>query len=80
VVSNKFWTSSGVTAGIDMAAAFVRYWVELHIGPEEGKAISDDLLGVTEVMYVSWSFDRFRADISASDQNEDPWAEYYKLV
>jgi transcriptional regulator GlxA family with amidase domain len=51
-VSNKYWTSSGITAGIDMAAAFVRYWVELHVGAEEGKAISDDLLGVTEVMYV----------------------------
>jgi transcriptional regulator GlxA family with amidase domain len=53
VVSNRFWTSSGVTAGIDMAAAFVRYWIELHVGAEEGKVISDDLLGVTEVMYVS---------------------------
>ena len=52
VVSNKFWTSSGVTAGLDMAAAFVRYWVELHVGADEGKKISDDLLGVTEVMYV----------------------------
>lgn len=52
VVSNKFWTSSGVTAGIDMAAAFVRYWIELHVGAEEGKVISDDLLGVTEVMCV----------------------------
>lgn len=35
-----------------MAAAFVKYWVELHVGEEEGKRISDDLLGVTEVMYV----------------------------
>jgi hypothetical protein len=35
-----------------MAAAFVRYWVQLHISPQEGdaQAISDDLLGVTEVM------------------------------
>jgi len=63
-----------------MAAAFVRHWVELHVGSEEGKVISDDLLGVTEVMCVPWPFDRFRADISASDQNEDPWAEYYNLV
>jgi transcriptional regulator GlxA family with amidase domain len=57
VVSNKFWTSSGITAGIDMAAAFLKYWVELHVGPEDGKAISDDLLGVTEVMCVSWSLE-----------------------
>ena len=49
VVSNKFWTSSGVTAGIDMAAAFVRYWVEQHVGAEDAKRISDDILGVTEV-------------------------------
>ena len=63
-----------------MAAAFVRYWVELHVGAEEGKVISDDLLGVMEVMCVPWPFDGFRADISASDQNEDPWAEYYNLV
>jgi hypothetical protein len=39
-----------------MAAAFVRYWVELHVGTEEGNKISDDLLGVTEVMYVLLSF------------------------
>jgi hypothetical protein len=63
-----------------MAAAFVRYWVELHVGPEEGKVVSDDLLGVTEVMYVSSPFVGSRADISPSDQNEDPWADYYKLV
>jgi hypothetical protein len=63
-----------------MAAAFVRYWIELHVGQEEGEVISDDLLGVTEVMYVSSPFVGFRADISASDQNEDPWADYYKLV
>ena len=55
MVSNKFWTSSGVTAGIDMAAAFVRHWIELHVGSEEAKVISDDLLGVTEVMYIVWS-------------------------
>lgn len=52
VISNRFWTSSGITAGIDMAAAFVRYWVELHL--EEGdrdraKAVSDEILGVAEV-------------------------------
>jgi len=63
-----------------MAAAFVRHWVELHVGQEEGKAISDDLLGVTEVMCVVSPLDRFRADNSASDQNEDPWADYYKLL
>jgi hypothetical protein len=32
-----------------MAAAFVRYWVEKHIGAEHAKTISDDILGVTEV-------------------------------
>jgi len=37
-----------------MAAAFVKYWVELHVGEEEGKKISEDLLGVTEVMYVAF--------------------------
>jgi hypothetical protein len=42
-----------------MAAAFVRYWVELHVGAKEGKVVSDNLLGVTEVMCVSWLFDRF---------------------
>ena len=49
VVSNKLWTSSGVTAGIDMSAAFVRYWVQEHVGAEDAKTISDDILGVTEV-------------------------------
>ena len=85
VVSNKFWTSSGITAGIDMAAAFVKYWVELHVGEEEGKRISEDLLGVTEVMYVTSTLllrplAREKLICSASDQNEDPWAEYYKLL
>lgn len=58
VVSGKFWTSSGITAGIDMAAAFVRYWVDLHLLPDqrEGgdkekrvKEVSDEILGVAEV-------------------------------
>jgi hypothetical protein len=49
VVSNKFWTSSGITAGIDMAAAFVRYLVEQHIGEERAKEVSDAILGATEV-------------------------------
>jgi transcriptional regulator GlxA family with amidase domain len=49
VVSNKFWTASGVTAGIDMAAAFVRYWVEKHVGEAKAKGVADEILGVTEV-------------------------------
>lgn len=32
-----------------MAAAFVRHWVELHVGAEGAKAVSDEILGVAEV-------------------------------
>lgn len=52
VVSNRFWTSSGITAGIDMASAFVRYWVELHLqdgDKDKAKEVSDAILGVAEV-------------------------------
>ena len=50
-----------MTAGIDMAAAFVRHWIELHVGSEEGKVISDDLLGVTEVMYIVRSIEQVQS-------------------
>lgn len=50
VVSDKFWTASGVTAGIDMAAAFVRHIVGLHVGKDKVKEVGDSILGVLEVM------------------------------
>lgn len=37
VVSGKFWTSSGVSAGIDMALA----WIESEFGTHEATAIAD---------------------------------------
>lgn len=52
IVSNQFWTSSGVTAGIDMAAAFIRYFVALHMPPDEARAMGDKVLGILEVSYV----------------------------
>lgn len=49
MVSDKYWTSSGVTAGIDMASAFIRYFISLHMGPDEAKAFGDKVLGILEV-------------------------------
>jgi hypothetical protein len=50
VISDKFWTASGVTAGIDMASAFLRYLIELQVGKEKAKEVGDSILGVTEVL------------------------------
>ncbi len=49
VVSHRFWTSSGVTAGIDMAAAFIRHLVSLQVPPDQVGAITHELLGILEV-------------------------------
>jgi transcriptional regulator GlxA family with amidase domain len=49
VVSDKFWTSSGVTAGIDMAAAFLKHFIAAHVEPARVKDVADQLLGVLEV-------------------------------
>lgn len=49
VVSDKYWTSSGVTAGIDMAAAFLKHFIAAHVEPERVKDVADQLLGVLEV-------------------------------
>lgn len=51
-MDDRFWTSSGVTAGIDMAAAFVRHLVGLCHEVDEAKMISNQILGVLEVSYV----------------------------
>jgi hypothetical protein len=39
-----------VTAGIDMAAAFLKSFLSSHLGAEQGKALADKLLGVLEIM------------------------------
>ena len=50
VHSGKFWTSSGVTAGLDMAAAWLRVYIAEHVlDKAEAKKLGDTLLGVLEV-------------------------------
>jgi hypothetical protein len=49
VVSNKFWTSSGVTAGIDMTSAFLRHLLSKYIPQEEVQRSLDVVLGVLEI-------------------------------
>ncbi|KAK1922905.1 class I glutamine amidotransferase-like protein, partial [Papiliotrema laurentii] len=65
VVDEKFWTASGVSAGLDMASAFFRQFLALHMTPEEAKATGDKLLGVLEII--------------ENGPEDDPWAEYYNL-
>jgi hypothetical protein len=38
-----------VTAGIDMAAAFLKHFIAAHVEPEQVKEVADRLLGVLEV-------------------------------
>ena len=51
-MSNQFWTSSGVSAGIDMASAFLRHFLDQHLDEAKAKEIGDRLLGVLEVTSV----------------------------
>ena len=66
-MSGKFWTASGVTAGQDMAAAFVRHYVGLYEEKDKAKEVADHLLGVTEVMWVAQNCrpHDLRADLAA---------------
>jgi hypothetical protein len=70
-----------VTAGIDMAASFVRYFIGLHLPPSETKAMGDKVLGILEVSYVT-VFPRFHSAEASRElaQDEDKWADYYGLI
>ena len=49
-VDGKFWTSSGVTAGIDMAAELIRYFISKYVKDEKvAKETGDRILAVLEV-------------------------------
>ena len=49
VVDGKFWTSSGVTAGIDMAVAVVQHFISQHIKDEkQAKDTGDTIMGILE--------------------------------
>ncbi|KAI0072435.1 class I glutamine amidotransferase-like protein [Panus rudis PR-1116 ss-1] len=58
VIDGKTWTASGVTAGIDMASAFLDELV--------GQDIAQDIRGIVEV--------------SARDQGDDEFADFYGLL
>ena len=49
LVSVKFWISSGVAAGIDMAAALMRHILSLHLPAAEAKKLGNQAMALLEV-------------------------------